>query len=291
MPNLSSHKSQQYLRILNVGDPGEGKTSIVGKLAEQGERLFFADFDDGLDPLRHFLKPEALENVHYETLQDKVKFDDNGVGVASPPFAFATFIKLLKNWKDSETGEEFGRPEDWGDRSWLVVDTLTGMGNAVMWYTLHRNNRMGKPKRKKDWGDAIGRLEAFVQEIQPLPVNVIINAHLMRLDPGDEEEEEKPSKAEEPGTPQELAKPGIPWHVLMKRYPAALGQKLPAKIGGYFNVLVQTRKVGSGRNVKPVIRTTPDADVDVKVPVPAKQLQAEYGPDEFHRLIQTLRGT
>lgn len=280
MPKLSTeHKSQRYLRILNVGDPGDGKTTVTGMLAKHGQRLFYADFDDGLDPLRHYLTPEEQGNIIYVTLVDKVSINDDGQPVAKPPFAFPQFIKLMKAWKTD--GEDYGPPESWGPDSWLVVDTLTSMGQSSMYYTLHKKNRMGKPKRINDWGEAIGRLEGFIQMVKALPVNVIINTHLMRLATDADEENEDDT-------------PGVPKAAVAAtdkmRYPVALGQKLPTRLGGYFNVVTQTKMVGSGRNARPVIKPFPDPDVRVKVPVVREKLKAEYEADRFIDLIRTIRG-
>lgn len=287
MPNLSDHKSKRVSRILLVGDPGAGKTSAYGSLLAHGQRLFVMDFDDGLDPIRQFVAPEHHKNLIFESLVDKVRFSAKTgyPTVKGTPTAFKTFVSLMDRWVDSETGEDYGPPEEWGDNDWLVVDTLTNLGAASMNYTLHKAQRSGESIRKKDWGDAIRRVTGFLDEIRSLPINVILCAHLMRLTPDDNDDDDKRKE----GGRQAAASRALPENYMM-RYPATLGQKLPPRVGGHFTCVLQVKRVGKGRNARRIIRTTPDDDVDVKVPVPAAKLEAEYEVQDFWKIVEALRG-
>jgi len=180
MPKLTKH--QDGLRVLIVGDPGSGKSSAIGSLAEAGQELFICDFDDNLNPLPQFLTPEALERIHYETLLDDFKFDQKKrmATVSGIPQAWPRYIKLAEQWIDSETGEDFGRPDDWGDDRWFVEDSMTSKGNAAMNYTLFKHKRTGQDKRLRDWGVAIDLLESSLVAFQSSNVNYICTAHLAR---------------------------------------------------------------------------------------------------------------
>src|SRR5690606_9246861 len=111
----SGHKSKKVQRILLVGDPGSGKSSAIGSMLEHGQKLFIADFDDNLDPIRNFVDPKYHDNLHYETLVDRVRFHpETGYPfVPGKPKAFSRFIKLTDRWVDSESGQDFGPPEEW----------------------------------------------------------------------------------------------------------------------------------------------------------------------------------
>jgi len=75
----------------------------------------------------------------------------------------------------------------------------------------------------------------------------------------------------------------------MMRYPIALGQKLPAKIGGYFNVVLQAVRVGSGVGARRVLRTVPEEDVDIKVPLLPKTVPAEVPIDKLWTILERFK--
>lgn len=273
------------LRVLIVGDPGSGKTTAVGKLAEANQELFLADFDHNLHPIPQFVQKEALQRIHFETLIDPVHLNDVGKPVVSgiPP-AFPHFCRLSRSWVDSVSGEDFGAPEKWGPNRWFIIDSLTSLGNAAMMYTLFKNKWMGKHKRFAEWGDAIERVEGSLQAFAGTSVNLICTAHLCRLNMEDVTE-----SADEEGQP--IDKPTMAKRLppnAMMRYPVALGQKLPPRIGGYFNLVLQAQRIGSGIGARRVLRTVPELDVDVKVPLPPKAVPPEVPIDQLWTILQRL---
>lgn len=274
------------LRVLIVSDPGGGKTGSVLKLAESGQKVFVADFDDNLFRLRKFISPDAFKSIHYETLVDKVSFNAEGLPVVDGiPKAWSGFCKLCKTWVDRNTGEDFGEPESWGPDCWFVIDSLTSMGNASMYYTKFRRKSMGKRRSKPDWGDAIERVEGALQIFAGSPVNFICTAHLARLNMEDITENTDDSG-------NVIAKPTaslrLPPNANM-RYPTALGQKLPPRVGGYFNLILQAQRIGSGVGARRVLRTVPEEDVDIKVPLPARTLPPEVPIDKLWTILSALR--
>ena len=117
--------------------------------------------------------------------------------------------------------------------------------------------------------------------LRSYPINCIMNAHLARLNPpGNDEEDKKQSKA---------ISQILPKNFLM-RYPSTLGQKLPPKIGGYFNIVIQAARVGSGRAATRVLKTVPDDDVDIKIPLPFGKIKdVELGIDKLYDIITAIR--
>jgi GTPase SAR1 family protein len=276
MPTLRNHQSRQRSKIMIVGDNGGGKSSALAGLLREGYEVFVQDFDDGLDPLPNILadEPEALDRLHYETLKDTVKFSGGNPTVKEPK-AFSQSMKLLNKWVDSETGEDFGSIEDWGSDRVLVIDSMTFQGKAALNFTMWKNNRLGKPKRINDWGDAIERQQTVLDLITDdnIKCNVVVIAHLAHLNQQGEDDEEESVV-----------------HTSEKRYPTALGKKLPPHVGSYFNTVVQAKVKGAGASQRRVISTVPDPDVDVKVPV-VKGLDKELPVDKaLPKLFAQLQG-
>lgn len=280
MPSLLNRRMP--LRILIVGDPGAGKTGAIGNLAEHGQELFWADFDNNLNALPQFLSPEALGRIHVETLVDPVRMNAEGKPIIDgiPP-SLPQFIKLSDKWVDSETGEDFGRPEEWADDRWFVVDSLTTLGNACMNYTMFKRKKMGRRRGFAEWGDAIERVEGVMQRFAGADVNVIMTAHLCRLNMEDvtetDDSNDRPTQAKR-----------LPPNATM-RYPVALGQKLPPRIGGYFNVVLQLQRIGTGAGAQRLIRTVPEEDVDIKVPLPPRIVKPEVKIDRLWDIIKPLK--
>ena len=118
-------------------------------------------------------------------------------------------------------------------------------------------------------------------QLRSLPINVIMLAHLIRLTP------DEPDPEDDDDTKRKKRK--LPENYMM-RYPSTLGQKLPPKIGGYFNTILQTERVGSGPRAARVIKTVPSDDVDVKFPAPVGK-KPEYPIMGLWDIIQTIRSS
>ena len=63
MANISKHKSTSVTKLLLCGVSGSGKTSALASLANAGKKLRILDYDDGLDILPEFLKPDVVKIV------------------------------------------------------------------------------------------------------------------------------------------------------------------------------------------------------------------------------------
>lgn len=288
MPTASTYLSaHRATRILIVGDPGGGKSTSIAHLAASPliDRIFVLDLDDNWrGPLRQ-LPAAALTKVRIETLKDRFKFNPANLPIVpGVPTAFPALVRLLADWTDTETGQSFGPPEEWTPRDVLVLDGCSGLAISAMYYTLYANRRMGAQREIKDWGNAVERFEGVISVLNSgLPCHVIATAHLARLTP--ENAVGGPS-AQVPGASEHvrggLAAPENFW----MRYPSALGQKLPPRLGGMFEAVVQAKRVGRDLATKYVLKTTPDDDVDVKLPLRQKELGGIEIPND--RLIDLI---
>lgn len=274
MTKLSDIGADAPVKVLEVGDPGAGKTTslvsiVKGRLpVVPPQRLFIANFDGDahMAPLRMFLTPEEQARVYIKTFKDHLGLKGGRVMPLTPPTAFANGMKALEGWMEGE--ENLGSIWSWGPDTTVVLDSLTSMGRAAMWYRLFVNGKLSGDKRKRksfrDWGEAMELQENFLDMLtsEAIRCNVVVLTHLTQVGdgPGDDDDDD-----EEDGKPKIDTGMGKPM-LDQKRYPSALGKKLPPKVGGMFSTLIEARTVGVGKNTRHILRTVPEVDVDIKVP-------------------------
>lgn len=239
MPSMAEYSNNNSIKLLLIGPSGAGKTGALASLASK-YKLRIADFDNGLDPLFHFTKPEHRKNVEYLQFHDKFKKGPQGPVPLGVPTAFPRFLDALDNWKDGANA--YGSVYKWEPDTILVVDSLTHLSNAIMRYTLALVGRSGEQPWQSDWGDAMRHVEDLLTMLYSTDIkcHVLITAHVTYIE-------------NEDGT---------------IGYPNALGAKLPPKVPSYFNSMLIAQNKGSGSAAKKVIRTVPSGLVGAKFPVP-----------------------
>lgn len=247
MPSLASSKILT-VKGLGYGESGMGKTGALASLANAGYKLRIADFDQGIDPLFRYVKPEFHPNVHFMSFTDKMKPVGKGLfpepkGV---PTAWVNFTKALDSWDDG-----LGGILSWGADTIFVGDSLTFMGRAAMRLILNTNKREGQAPWPQDYGQAQDMLmRAFDLLYSPqVRCHVWINAHFRYL--------------EDRTVEQSLDDKGNPLPRKEIVYPSAIGKMLPPIMGRFFNTMVIFKMQGNRR----VIKTTPEENMMAKVPV------------------------
>jgi hypothetical protein len=120
MPSLKDHQSNEFTKILLIGDAKSGKTGSLVSLVRAGYKLRILDFDNLLDVLKYMVQaecPDKLDNVEFVTLRDKRKTIDTGTILDGKPKAFVTGMKLLDHWKYTDENDipvDLGKPSEWG---------------------------------------------------------------------------------------------------------------------------------------------------------------------------------
>ncbi len=241
MTSLADHQSSKFSKLLYIGDSGTGKTGSYVSLVQAGYKLRLLDLDNGLDALKAWIKkecPDKLSSVDYETVQDRFVLN-TGVGAQIDPEqktkAFVEAMKLMKTWSDGS------KPQDWGENTFFIVDSLTSLGNEAFEFAKGLNPSSKDPRQW--YAAAQEALESFVAAVvsEDFKCNVIITAHVRRIEMPD-------------GT--------------LKGWPTSIGKALGDVIPRYFNTMILAETIGSGENVKRKIKTVPTGIIDLKTPAP-----------------------
>ena len=254
MPTLEKHQSNEYTKLLVLGDSGSGKSGALASLVKSGYHLRIVDMDNGLETLKQFVIkecPEKIESVEFRTLRDKRKASPSGPIIDGSPKAFIEAIRMLDRWRYVDGGNEIdlGVPAEWGPDVILVIDSLTFLSDAAYdWREpLTPKGKEGKYDQRavyKDAQDAIESVLALVTS-EAFRTNVIVTSHVKYVDNPD-------------GT--------------KKGYPTAVGSALSPQIPRYFNTvaLFQTKAGG-----KRTLHTAATAMIDLKNPKPFA-IEKEY---------------
>lgn len=186
------------VKVLLEGPTGTGKTYAIGSLVDTGLEVFYMCFESAETLLGYWtdrgLKVPANLHVHtvapsnasfleqaaavkqvntlsYETLKKVV--DPN----RSKYDQFEKFLLNFNQVVDDATGVKFGSVDSWGTDRALVIDQLTGLGDAVMKAVIG-----GKADRdQKDWGLAQNLLENLLRKLtSDCRCHFILNAHVER---------------------------------------------------------------------------------------------------------------
>lgn len=259
MPTLDEHPGNNLLKILGVGDSGTAKSGSLASLALAGYKLKIADFDNGIDVLVGILKSHpkwdtVKKLIEYETFTNDYSWEDKPP--VPQPGLKITDIRRSKPKSASAFNRGLAKISEWtaeGPDTFLVIDSLTRLGQKSMENTQALTGNLGKQPTQPEWGGAMADLENFLQLMSSSAVtcNTIMFAHKTYVE-GDD------------GV-------SVP-------YPLALGAKLPPKVPTYYNTMLGYVISGTGENVKREIVTTPYRGLGFKTTAPTK-VQPRYTLD------------
>lgn len=261
MPSLDQHQSNDYTKLLLLGDAKSGKTTSLASLVSAGYKLRILDLDNLLDGLKDRVMsecPHLAGNVEFRTIRDKYKTGPTGPMLDGPAKAFIEAMKLLDRWKYGET--DLGVPQEWGPDVILVIDGLTRLCDAA--YAYHLSMAGPKSDGRAIFFDAQRAVEMVLANLtsERFETNVIVVCH---------------------GTYQDLPDGST------KIFPTGLGQKLSPKIPSYFPVYVRYKNTGEKRT----IQIKSDVMIDLAMPkfgaFEGKTLDVKDG---LATIFQTLRG-
>lgn len=227
MPSLGQHQSNDFVKLLLLGDSKSGKTGSLVSLVKAGYKLRILDFDNLLDILRAKVEeecPDKIDNVEFRTLRDEYKASPGGTIINGKPKAWFDSIKMLNHWKYDDI--DYGDPSEWGPDVILVIDSLTRWSDAA--YALHETitprGKSGDYDGRAVYGNAQKDIEKQLASLtgKSMKTNVIVICH------GIYQESEEGTKI----------------------FPRSAGQKLSPNIPTYFPSYVRYRNQAGKRTIQ-----------------------------------------
>lgn len=252
MPTMDNHESNDVVKMLVAADSGAGKTGALASLVDAGLHLHILDFDNGLSPLKNYVKDKSkLANVGYETLVDELQLI-GGRFTIKKANAFQRAMELF-----DKGAEGWGPPvKEMTAQDVLVVDTLGTMGKSALYLVMQVNGAMAKSPELQHYGAAMDNIEKMLAQLMSnrTKCHVIVNTHLMQIEGS------------------------------VKLYPESLGSKLGPKIAKAFDNFFSISMTGVDRTIK----TSKDAQLALKC---AKALPDEYKiSDGYAKIFRELTG-
>ena len=246
MPRLAA---TERMMLLLVSDSGMGKTGALASLAKAGYSLRILDFDNGTQILASLLKddPDAMQRVFVEKCTDTFKNVQGRLLPRTPLVAWTKAVTLLSNWKS----DSLGRVSSWTPNDILVIDSLTHCGEAAMRYHQSLNAKLGQHPSLPDWGVVQTMMKELLELLKDSEIKcqVIVITHIdWRY------REIRGGKDNAMIVGREL-RPG---------FPSAPGNKLPEKVGSYFNDALQVVVTGSGSALRRRVITVPLVSLGLK---------------------------
>lgn len=189
-------------KIILQGSTGTGKTYSLGTLIDwatkKDTKVFILFTENGLESVLQYYQDrnqKLPENFFYReiipgetSLQDLMTTAHN-IGTMSFDLVckmpsgnlktniYLEILKTLKNFHDTRSGQEFGAVDTWTDKSILVIDSLTGICNAIMNGILRqRPIALGA-----DYRLAQSQLMNLIQFLTSLTCGFVLIAHIDRI--------------------------------------------------------------------------------------------------------------
>lgn len=248
MPSLDQHQSNDFVKLLLIGDSKSGKTGSLISLVKAGYKLRIIDMDNLLDVLKYFILkdcPELIGNVEFRTLRDERVWTPDGPKVTAPK-AYQQAVRMMQNWKYDDT--DLGSPAEWGPDCILVLDSLSRLCDAAYDFRVPLTpvGKGGQYDARAVYGDSQDAVENNLANLtsEGFRTNVIVIGHV---------------------TYQTLPDGTV------KGYPQGVGQKLSPKIPQYFSTVVLYTNDGGKRT----IRTNSTPLIDLANPKPF-EIGAKY---------------
>lgn len=239
MPTLDDHQSDDFTKLIYIGDSSTGKTGSLTSLLKAGYSFKILDMDNGLETLKTYARIEQadLKKVEFETYRDTYRSTPAGPMIKGVPRAFTDALKKMTEWS-----EEVQDP-----KTIFVLDSLSAYGRSAFAWAKAMNSAAKDPRQWYHTAQQAVEDTLALITGESFRMNAIIISHVNY---------------------KEVTE-GV-----SKGYANAIGTALGPVIPRYFNTMLLAESIGSGKNTKRKIKTLPTGVIDLKIPNP--QAEAEY---------------
>ncbi len=257
MPTLDNHQSDDYTKLIYIGDSSTGKTGSLVSLLEAGYKFKIIDMDNGLETMKIYARAAQadLSGVEFETFRDEYRSTSAGPLIKGQPKAFTNALGKMTEWSE----QAIANPDP---KLIFVLDSLSAYGRAAFEWAKGMNPTAKDPRQ---WFySAQQAVESTIALItgESFKMNAILISHINY---------------------KEVTEGVTKGHV------NAIGSALGPVIPRYFNTLLLAEVSGAGKNVKRKIKTLPTGIIDLKIPSP--QAEAEYPLETgLASIFELLRG-
>lgn len=237
------------VKLILIGNSGAGKTGSLAPLLENYElRLIMMDSLIGLEALRYHAGAlqKNMEFVSYRDKYKRSKLVSKGLELSGSPQALVNCATAIDKWPTDGS-----KPEEWGLKKILVIDSLTMLGKAAKnWADRFSSNRDGRAII----GFAQEAVDKIIQTVtsDDFNTNVILISHIKW--PSSEYDKDR-LVGDIKGV---ISSVGV-----------ALGRELPI----YVSTVLECKTAIVKGKAKRVINTEPTRLLDLKNPV---ELDSEY---------------
>jgi hypothetical protein len=239
MPTLDNHQSDDFTKLIYIGDSSTGKTGSLVSLLLAGYKLKIIDMDNGLETLKVYarLAQADLSLVEYETYRDTYRSTPAGPMIKGVPRAFTDALKKMTEWS-----EAIDDP-----KTIFVLDSGSAYGRSAYAWARAMNPSTKDPRQWYQTAQSAFEDTLALITGESFRMNAIIISHVNY---------------------KEITE-GV-----TKGHFNAIGKALGPVVPRYFNTLLLAEVSGAGKNVRRKIKTLPTGIIDLKIPNP--QAEAEY---------------
>jgi hypothetical protein len=265
MTKLSQHQSNEYTKMMVIGNPGSGKTGGLASLVKAGYWLGILDLDNGLETLKQYVlreAPDKIDNIEYRTLRDEARMTPAGRTVIGAAKAYQTAVDMCDKWKYGDIDE--GHPWQWGPKRVLVIDSGTFLAQAGYDWCQQVVVKPGKEGKYDQRAVFYAAQQSFMNLMsiitaENFKTNVIVNTHIRYIEDAN----------------------GV-----MKGFPNTIGTAIATMVGAYFNSIALCETQHGGKHT---IVTASTSHVDLKNPAPfamQPRYPLETGLADFFKVLR-----
>lgn len=274
MTGIADLQDSSYLRIILEGDSGAGKTGCLASLVAAGYKLNLLDLESKLDILVEYLtnpnspyipklKKLGLDNreklntyVDAVTITEEMHMLPTGRTVPRQVKAWAEIAKTMNEWPQR------GKPSEWGQDTFLVIDSLSAASDYAMWYVQSMNNRSGADFKGYDWMRDLGEAQRLIERFLMLICSENFHCHVILITHLSSIGERETGVIANPVDDKMQVDP----NVVVRQFPAALGKALSPRIPRRFSNIILAEHEGPKRR----LYTVPNGSAVVKASAPLR---------------------